>query len=169
MSEQDHAGRRPVPESLERVLAEEISLRSRMRHVAVGLAGLCGATLIGVLWATEPDTLPVRTQAAFGGLIAVGLTWAAFAAWAVSRRRPLFAYDQVLGARLALAVAAATTIAGVALAAVRSTAAAAVGTGVVGVVLVGAAALLLARAQARRRELLRLRDALRTDGSSAQL
>lgn len=165
MSEQNHGAHRDVPGELGRALAAEVSLRSRMRHVAVGLAGGCGAALIAVLWATEPDPLPARTQAGFAGLIAVGLAWTAFSGWVLSRRRPLFARDRVLGARLALVVTTLTSVAGVALAAVRGTAAGALGTAVVGVILIAAAGLLLARAHSRRRELLRLRDALQRDAS----
>ncbi|UYQ63583.1 transmembrane transport protein [Streptomyces peucetius] len=161
MREHDPAPRRGVPEELERALAAEVSLGSRMRHVAVGLAGGCGAALIAVLWATEPHPLPVRTRAAFAGLIAVGLAWAAFAGWILSRRKPLFARDRVLGARLALAVTVVTGAAGTALAAARATTAGALATALAGVALIGAAALVLVRAHSHRRELLRLRDALR--------
>ncbi|MEW2634782.1 transmembrane transport protein [Streptomyces sp. NPDC048389] len=161
MSEHDPAPLRGVPEELERALAAEVSLGSRMRHVAVGLAGGCGAALIAVLWATEPLPLPARTQAAFAGLIAVGLAWAAFAGRVLSRRRPLFARDRVLGARLGLAVTVVTGIAGTALAAVRATTAGTLATALAGAALIGAAGLVLVRARSHRRELLRLRDALR--------
>ncbi|MFE0631178.1 transmembrane transport protein [Streptomyces sp. NPDC058864] len=163
MSEQDPATRRDVPRELERALAAEASLGSRMRHVAVGLAGASSAALVAVLWATEAHPLRARTQAAFAGLIAIGLAWAAFATWVLSRRRPLFAQDRVLGARLALLVAVVTGTAGTALAAARATAVGTLATAVTDAVLVAAAALLLARAQRRRRELLRLRDALRRE------
>ncbi|MFI5534071.1 transmembrane transport protein [Kitasatospora sp. NPDC051853] len=166
MSEHDHgaggAGR-AVPEGLERALAAEVSLRSRMRQVVTGLAGGCGAALIAVLWATEPHPLPVRTQAAFAGLIAIGLAWAVLAGWVLSRRRPLYARDQVLGARLALVAATVTGAAGTAVAAVRGTAAGALAVALAGAALAAVAGLLLARARARRRELLRLRDALREE------
>ncbi|MEV0173268.1 transmembrane transport protein [Streptomyces sp. NPDC050803] len=163
MSEQNHGVHREVPEALERALAAETSLRSRMRYVAAGLAGGCAAALITVLWATEPDPLPARTQAAFAGLIAIGLAWAVFAGWVLSRRRPLFARDRVLGARLALVVTVMSSAAGTALAAVRGTAAGALAVALAGAALVAAAGVLLARAQARRRELTRLRDALREE------
>lgn len=161
MSEHDDATDRAVPVELERALAAEVSLRSRMRHVAVGLAGGCGAALLTVLWVTEPHPLPARTQAAFAALIAVGLAWAAFAGWVLTRRRPLFARDRVLGARLALAVSLATGAAGTAVAAARGTTAELLATALTGGVLVAAAGLLLARAHARRAALLRLRDTLR--------
>ncbi|MBW1599302.1 transmembrane transport protein [Streptomyces sp. JJ38] len=157
------AGHGNVPEELERALAAEVSLASRLRYVAVGLAGGCGAALIAVLWATEPHPLPVRTRIAFAGLIAVGLAWAAFAGWVLSRRRPLFALDRVLGARLALLVTVVTCVGGTALAAVRATPAAALATALAGLALVLVAGLVLARARSRRRDLLRLRDTLRRD------
>ncbi|MFD5438620.1 transmembrane transport protein [Kitasatospora sp. NPDC127067] len=165
MSEQSHGAPREVPAELERALAAEVSLRSRMRHVAVGLAGGCGAALVSVLWATEPGPLPFRTRAAFAGLITVGLAWAAFAGWVLSRRRPLFARDRVLGARLALVVTAVTGVAGVAVAAVRGTTAGTLAVALAGAGLVATAGLLLVRAQSRRRELLELRDSLREDPS----
>ncbi|WP_236239164.1 transmembrane transport protein [Streptomyces sp. CC228A] len=163
MNDRDDTAGGRVPAQLDRLLAAEVSLRSRMRHVAVGLAGGAGAALLTVLWATEPRPLPVRTQAAFAGLIAVGLAWAAFAGWVLTRRRPLFARDRVIGARLALAVAVVTCGAGTALAAARSGAAQTLAAGMAGACLVTAAAVLLRRAGSRRRELLRLRDALRQD------
>ncbi|MFC8424681.1 transmembrane transport protein [Streptomyces sp. NPDC057236] len=165
MSEQNRAAQRAVPEQLERALATEVSLRSRLRHVAVGLAGGCGAVMIAVLWATEPHAPPPRTQAVFAGLIAIGLAWAVFAGWVLSRRRPLFARDRVLSARIALAATVVTTLAGVVLAAVRGSTADLVATATGGVVFTAAAMLTLVRAQHRRRELLRLRDALRQDAS----
>ncbi|WP_222109567.1 hypothetical protein [Streptomyces cupreus] len=96
MTEQDYGAHRGVPAELESALAAEVSLRSRMRYVAVGLAGGCAALLIALMWATEPQPLPARTQAAFAGLIAAGPAWATVAGWAVSRRRPRYAQDQVL-------------------------------------------------------------------------
>ncbi|TDD20465.1 transmembrane transport protein [Nonomuraea diastatica] len=163
MSERNRAAQRAVPEQLERVLATEVSLRSRLRHVAVGLAGGCGAAVIAVLWATEPNTLPTRTQAVFAGLIAIGLAWAFFAGWVLSRRRPLFAQDRVLSARIALAATVVTAAGGVALAAARGSTADLVATAAGGVVFTAAAVLALVRARRRRRELLRLRDALRQE------
>ncbi|MEU2433988.1 transmembrane transport protein [Streptomyces sp. NPDC007861] len=165
MSEHNDRARRDVPEELERALAAEVSLRARMRHVAVGLAGGCGAALIAVLWLTEPHPLPVRTRAAFAGLIAVGLAWAAFAGWVLSRRRALFARDRVLGARLALAVTSVTGAVATALAAVRGTTPEALAVALAALALIATAGLLLARAHSRRRELLRLRDAFQKDAA----
>ncbi|MFI6576336.1 transmembrane transport protein [Nocardiopsis sp. NPDC050513] len=166
MNEQNPQAQRGVPGELDRVLAAEVSLGSRMRHLAVGLAGACGAALVAVLWATEPHPLPVRTQVAFAGLVAVGLAWAVFSGWVLTRRRPLFARDRVLGARLALAVTVVTGAAGTALAAARATPTEALTVAVVGAALAVAAGAVLLRARHRRRELLRLRDALRRDTAS---
>ncbi|MEU9337317.1 transmembrane transport protein [Streptomyces sp. NPDC048290] len=163
MSEQHRAAQRAVPERLERALAAEVSLRSRLRHVAAGLAGGCGAAVIAMLWATEPNALPTRTRAVFAGLIAVGLVWAVFAGWVLSRRRPLFARDRVLSAGIAVAATVVTALAGVTLAAVRGSTTDVVATAAGGVAVTAAAMLTLVRARRRRRELLRLRDALRQD------
>ncbi|MEU9221465.1 transmembrane transport protein [Streptomyces sp. NPDC048376] len=163
MSEQNRAVPRALPEQLERVLATEVSLRSRLRHVAVGLAGGCGAAMIAVLWATEPRALPPRTQVVFAGLIAIGLAWTVFAGWVLRRRRPLFARDRVLSARIALAATMVTAVVGVALAAVRGSTDDLVAVATGGVVLTAGAVLALLRARHRRRALLRLRDALQRD------
>ncbi|NUP20903.1 MAG: transmembrane transport protein [Streptomyces sp.] len=163
MSEQNRAAERAVPEPLEHTLAMEVSLRSRLRHVAVGLAGGCGAAMIAVLWATEPHALPARTQAVFGGLIAIGLAWAAFAGWMLGWRRPLFARDRVLSALIALAATVVTALSGVALTAVRGSTADLTATAAGGAVFTAIAMLALVRARRRRRELLQLRDALRQD------
>ncbi|SFC71432.1 transmembrane transport protein [Streptomyces aidingensis] len=160
MTAHHHDDAAPERLRLERVLAREISLRSRLRYVAVGLAGFCGALFLALLWATEPEPLPARTGAAFAGLIAIGLGWAGLAGWVLSRRRPLFAADRVLAARLALGACVLTGAGGVLLAAVRSTPGVVLGTGLAGAVLIGLAVLGLARATARRRELLRLRTSL---------
>ncbi|QOV40844.1 transmembrane transport protein [Streptomyces ferrugineus] len=163
MSEQNSAARRGVPETLECVLAAETSLRSRMRYLAAGLAGGCAAVLIAVLWVTEPQPLPARTQVAFAGLIAIGLAWAGFAGWVLSRRRPLFARDRVLGALIAFAATVATSAGGTALAVARGTMVEALVAALVSVALVTAAGFALVRARSRRRELLRRRDALQQE------
>jgi len=63
-----------------------LSLPRRVAHVTVGLGGLAAAATIGLLWATEPGDLPLRTRIAFTTLIAIGLAWAGFAGWALARR-----------------------------------------------------------------------------------
>ncbi|HET6707046.1 hypothetical protein [Amycolatopsis sp.] len=91
-----------TPEEVIARLAAPLSLRRRVGYVVLALAGLTGSGLIGLLWATEPG-LPPRTQAAFAVLVAIGLAWAGFGGWAVTRRAPLFARDRVVAGWLGLA------------------------------------------------------------------
>jgi hypothetical protein len=91
-----------TPEDLLKRLDAPLSLRKRVGYVALGLTGLAGAGLIGLLWATEPG-LPPRTRVAFAVLVAIGLGWAAFSGWAVTRRTPMFAQDRVVAGWLGLA------------------------------------------------------------------
>ncbi|MET8145447.1 hypothetical protein ABZU32_34535 [Sphaerisporangium sp. NPDC005288] len=99
------------PEDVLKRLDAPLSLRRRIGYVTLACAGLAGSGLIGVLWATEPG-LPPQTKAAFAVLVAIGLCWAAFGGWAVTRRAPLFARDRVvagwmgLGAWLTLTIGA---------------------------------------------------------------
>lgn len=100
----DHTGMpapRPSADELRRRLAAEIALPSRVGYTALLLAGLAMAAATGSLLATEPG-LPARTQAAFATIAAVGIAWAAFAAWALARRRVLFASHRVIAARMAV-------------------------------------------------------------------
>ena len=84
-----------TPEEMLARLDAPLSLRKRVGYLAVAFAGLTGSALIGLLWVTEPG-LPTRTNVAFAVLVAIGLCWAAFGGWAVTRRTPLFARDRVV-------------------------------------------------------------------------
>ncbi|MEU8115197.1 hypothetical protein [Micromonospora sp. NPDC048947] len=84
-----------TPEEVLARLDAPLSLRKRVGYLAVAFAGLTGSALIGLLWATEPG-LPTRTNVAFAVLVAIGLCWAAFGGWAVTRRTPLFARERVV-------------------------------------------------------------------------
>jgi hypothetical protein len=72
-----------------------LGLPRRIALIAVGLAGLAGATAVGVLWATEPSEFPTRTRLSFAALMAVGVAWAAYATSALFRR-PWFAIDRLV-------------------------------------------------------------------------
>lgn len=91
-----------TPEDVLHRLDAPLSLRKRVGYVTLALAGLAGSGLLALLWATEPG-LPPRTHAAFGVLTAIGLAWALFGGWAVTRRTPLFARDRVVAGWLGLA------------------------------------------------------------------
>ena len=81
--------------------ARELALPSRLGYGAARIAlAMPGVTVS--LWATEPS-LPARTQAAFGASVAIGLAWAAIAAWVLARRRVLFANHRIYAARMATA------------------------------------------------------------------
>ncbi|MEU4563092.1 hypothetical protein AB0F72_32315 [Actinoplanes sp. NPDC023936] len=129
-----------------------LSLRRRILLALAGLAGGCGAALLLLLWLTEPDPLPLRTRVAFGGLVAVGVSWAAYAAGTLARM-PLFAADRVIAAWLALIFTTATTAASLAVAITRPSPAAGAAT-VIALGTVLAAGTLLRRARRRRAALL---------------
>ncbi|MET9224435.1 hypothetical protein [Lentzea sp. NPDC003310] len=107
-----------TPEEVVKRLERPLSLRRRVGYVSVALAGLVGSGVIALLWATEP-ALPARTHVAFGVLVAIGLGWAAFGTWAVTRRAPLFARDRVVAGWLGVAAWAVFTLGAVVISAVR--------------------------------------------------
>ncbi|MBV1856605.1 hypothetical protein [Catellatospora tritici] len=90
-------------------LSRPLSPWRRLATAVAAIGGCTGAAVIGVLWATEPD-LPARTQVAFAGLIAVGLAWAGYGVWALTRRTPLFARDRVVAGWLAVGATALLTV-----------------------------------------------------------
>ncbi len=90
-----------TPEEVVKQLEQPLSLRRRVGYVIVALAGLLGSGVVGLLWATEPG-LPPRTKVAFAVLVAIGVGWATFGTWAVTRRAPLFARDRVVAAWLGI-------------------------------------------------------------------
>lgn len=83
-------------------LSGPLSPARRLGAVATLLGGLGGALVAGTLWTTEPG-LPGATQAAFAGMVAIGLGWCGWAVWVLTRRTPLFARDRVLAGWLGLA------------------------------------------------------------------
>lgn len=89
------------PEDMINQLSGRLSLRRRLATIVALLGGLAMAAVVGLLWATEPG-LPPRTRVAFGAIVVVGLAWAAYGVWALTRRTPLFALDRVIAAWLAL-------------------------------------------------------------------
>jgi hypothetical protein len=142
-----------------------LSLPRRVGYLVAGLGGLAGAAMLGTLWATEPTPLPARTQLAFAALMAVGLSWAGFAAWALIRR-PLFAADRVIAATLAVVFSTLTTIGAVAVAVARSSPPGGLAAAGVGLALIAVAASMLVRARRYRAGLLARERDLRPETPS---
>lgn len=96
---------RPPVADIQRLAAAELSLPSRIGHVALFVVSVMMAAAIGSLWATEPS-LPPRTHLAFAIIVGAALAWAIFALWVLARRRLLFGADRVLAARMGLTFSA---------------------------------------------------------------
>ncbi|WDZ86411.1 hypothetical protein [Micromonospora cathayae] len=136
-----------------------LSLPRRVGLLVAGLGGLAAAVTIGLLLATEPGGLPLRTRIAFLAMIGIGTAWAGFAGWALARR-PLFAVDRVIAAWLAVAFSALMTVGMVTVAVMRAGPAGVLAVGGLGVALTVVASVLLARARAYRSALLARRHEL---------
>lgn len=136
-----------------------LSLPRRVGLLVAGLGGLAAAVTIGLLLATEPGELPLRTRIAFIAMIGIGMAWAGFAGWALARR-PLFAVDRVIAAWLAVTCSALMTLGMVTVAVTRAGPAGVLAVGGLGVTLTVVACVLLARARAYRRALLARRHEL---------
>jgi len=92
----------PTEADIQRMLAAELPLPGRIGFVLLFLVGVGSAGVAGSLALTEP-AIPVRTRLAFAVMVAIGVTWAGFAAWVLARRRVLFGRHRVIAARLAVA------------------------------------------------------------------
>ncbi|WP_328470593.1 hypothetical protein OHA21_04960 [Actinoplanes sp. NBC_00393] len=135
-----------------------MSLRRRVVLFTAGLAATAGTVLLLQLWLTEPGPLPARTHAAFAALTLINMTWAGYAAWALTRM-PLFARDRVIGGWLATVFSALTAVVALIVAAMRPSAPAFT-VAAAALVCVALAILTLRRARARRSELLALEAAI---------
>jgi hypothetical protein len=147
-------------------LVRGLSLPRRIGYTVAGLGGLLGSGCISLLWATEPTSLPARTQAAFAAMIIVGMTWAGVAAWTLGRR-PLFAIDRVVAAGLALTFSVLWTVWGAAVAWSRGGLIAVLTVAGVGLAFAAVSGTLLLRARAYRATLLDRKRRLEQDYASA--
>jgi hypothetical protein len=145
---------KPSVEEMQRRMSTELSVPARIGHTALLLVALLGSVAIGSLWLTEPS-LPVRTQVAFAVLVAINLSWVAFAAWVLTRRRVLLAGHSIIAARMAVTFCAVFT-AGALVVGGRAGYAA----GGTGVVLLAIAIAMLRSARRRFEELMERRRAL---------
>jgi hypothetical protein len=96
---------RPSVADVQRLVAAQLSVPSRVGHVILLVASLVVATAVASLWATEPS-LPVRTHVAFAFIVSAAAAWAVFAAWVLARRRVLFGADRVLAAKMGMTFSA---------------------------------------------------------------
>lgn len=139
----------------------ELSVPSRLGHVALLLAALGMTVVVVSLWLTEP-TLPLRTHVAFGIMSAIGLSWSAFAIWVLTNHRVLFARQRIVAGRMAVTFAVVFTTGALATAAATGAAAALAAAGT-GVVMVAVAIVILRRAHSASARLMARRDALERD------
>jgi hypothetical protein len=101
-------------------LAAELSIQARIAYTLLLTAALLMTSGVVALALSEP-ALPLRTTVAFAALAAVGLAWAAFAAWVLRRRRVLLPGHRLLATRLAVIVSSGYAIACVVLGAIQGT------------------------------------------------
>lgn len=142
----------------------ELSTTARFGHGALLLFATAMTIAIGSLWATEPS-LPLRTHVAFGVMVLIGLSWAAYATWVLTTRRVLLGRHRVVAGRMAVTFTS-TFIAGSLLVAVTTGHPAGYAAAGLGAGMLAVAAWLLVRARrqmvrlvARRAEIQRTMDA----------
>jgi hypothetical protein len=82
---------------------QKLSLADWTKFVLVGVGGLAGATICGLLVATEPAEMPTRTRVALGALTLIGLSWTAFAGVILRRGSINSAVHGTLAARMGFA------------------------------------------------------------------
>lgn len=134
--------------------AHVLSTPARYGHVALLLASMLMAVLLGSLLATEP-ALPARTGAAMQAMLAIALCWCGYAGWTLAARRPLLARHRVVAGVMAVAFTGLFAAATAALA-WRTHAPGFLLAAALGLVLLAAAVTVLLRACSQRRRLLAL-------------
>ncbi len=91
---------RPSIAEMQQRLAVELSTRARVVLTLLFLVDLAVGIVVLALWLTEPS-LPLRTQVAFGLLLAGASTWALYFGWTLSRRKVLLARQRVISGWIA--------------------------------------------------------------------
>lgn len=152
--------RMPPAAAIQTRLVTALALPSRLGHTALLLVATAMAGVTGTLTLTEPD-LPLRTKLALGALAFIGVAWAIFAGWVLTRRDVLIGRHRLIAGWMAVSFSAVlTTSCGVAAWLDRSNTMWLSATGV-GLTMLVLAAVLLRRADVDLRALLERRDALR--------
>ena len=139
----------------------ETSVKARLGYVALLLVSSAMTVGLSSLWLTETG-LPMRAQVAFGGMVLIGLSWAAFSTWALTTRRVLLARDRVIAGRMSVAFTA-LFLAGAIAAIVMNGQAAAFGAAATGAVMFAVALRVLSGARRRFAELSARRAELERD------
>lgn len=142
---------------VQRLVSQQLSLPSRVGHIALLLVALAAVGVTASLWATEVG-LPLRTHIAFGGVTLVGVSWVAYAWWVLRNRRVLLATHRLVAARMAVVFSAAFVIGCTAVALAAPAGKAAFVAAAFGGVMCAAAVWLLRRAHDRVQALRSRRD-----------
>jgi len=143
---------------LRELTEQSLSPIGRYAHVLLLLAAACVGIVVAALLLTEP-ALPLRTQLAFGAMVAIAGSWVCYASWVLLRRRPLLQAHRVAAGYLACGFSGLFAGAALVTAIVTGSPAAwfAAGQGVLMLVI---ALMLLVRAHRQRDELQARRDRL---------
>jgi hypothetical protein len=150
--------RPPSPAALRHLADTELSVRSRVGHVALLVASLLMAIAIASLWLTEP-ALPLRAHVAFAAMVGIGLSWAGFSVWVLARRRVLLARHSVVAGRMAVTFTALFVVGALIVGYTSAGAGGYVAAGL-GAVMLGVAIALLVRARRRFAALMERRQTL---------
>lgn len=134
-----------TPEAAMLLARAQVSFRSRVGHLALFLVATGMSVALASLLATE-DGLPARTIAGLAVLLAINISWAAYAVWVLAARRTLLFNHRVVAGRIAFAATMVFTLGAAAIGAATGAAAAWLAVGL-GIALVAAAIALLARAK----------------------
>jgi O-antigen/teichoic acid export membrane protein len=142
------------------LIRRELSTATRVGFTLLLLVTLLAAGLISLLWMTEPNSLPFRTQMAFGMIVVFNLCWAVLCGWVLAQRKVLFAAQQVIAGWMAVVFCAIFLLMASFIAYQRAHLAALMTVTGFGVLQMVAALMLLGRARRHRRKLLYRRDEL---------
>ena len=88
-------------EDLRRLTEVELSTAARTAYVCLLLAASAMTAIVAALLLTEPS-LPLRTSLALGVLAVIGVSWAGFAGWVLTRTRVLLGHHRVVAGRMAV-------------------------------------------------------------------
>ena len=147
-----------------RLADAQLSVRSRVGHVALLLVAMIMTVVIGSLWLTEPS-LPLRTRLAFAVLVTIGMLWTAYAVWVLGNRQVLFARHRIIAGWMAVSFTGIFLL-GAFAAALQTGASAAYAASATGIAMLTGAIVILMRAQRAVAKLSARRAALERERSS---